>query len=199
MNASLLDACSSLPTIADGMLKSEPSVDNIHGIIGCENFETSSDPSPEDESNTTVLRFLGCYQSIIPKISQEKQVYHSSRLFDEWEILLIELGRLIDGWAGPGTIAPSLKIMRDIEEVVPLIQSIARPPAVEVDEGDGYVTLRWTSPNGDTFVLIFNGKQEVIGVHTPNLGQGSNWKCKREERSLLERLDDIEVTGIIQG
>jgi hypothetical protein len=90
--------------------------------------------------------------------------------------------------------------MIDIEGVASIVRIVARVPDIEVDESDGYVTMRWSASNRDTFALIFNGKHEVIGVHTPIQGHGCHWKCfEKDENKLLERLADTKVSSIIRS
>jgi hypothetical protein len=112
-----------------------------------------------------------------------------------------ELGRLEAGWAGPGSLAPSDQAIRDFELVAPLLPLATVPPSVEVDESDGYISMRWRrTPGGASFTLVFNGKREVMG----NLASGNTmyepWKLSiKDEATIAIKLDHSDVRQAISG
>ncbi|MHA6288090.1 hypothetical protein [Maricaulis sp. CAU 1757] len=75
-----------------------------------------------------------------------------------FERTLKDLGRLVDGWAGEGSLAPSEAILLELETVaVGAIPNDCALPEVEVEDDTGAVTLRWTSENRDKQISMFLG------------------------------------------
>jgi hypothetical protein len=82
----------------------------------------------------------------------------------ELERLQRDLDRLQDGWAGPGSRAPSDKAKRNVERLLSILPDIAHVPEVEVDEDGGDITLRW--PGATTLAFVLRGNDRVLIVKT---------------------------------
>lgn len=80
------------------------------------------------------------------------------------QVLVRELARLTVGWAGPGTVPPSDRVIHDILHVASCLPSGISLPEAEVDPDDGSVVLRWFSSDmSQSFSLTFLGRGEVTG------------------------------------
>lgn len=91
------------------------------------------------------------------------------------ETVIRELARLAPGWAGPGSIAPTGRLLREILNVIVSLPFRTNPPETEVDPDDGAVVLRWSNTsNTQSFSLTFLGRGEVTGFLT---GEPA-WKLK---------------------
>lgn len=82
----------------------------------------------------------------------------------ELERLQRDLDRLQDGWAGPGSIAPSDQAKRNVERLLSILPGIAHVPEVEVDEDCGDITLRW--PGAKTLAFVLRENDRVLIVKT---------------------------------
>jgi hypothetical protein len=110
-----------------------------------------------------------------------------------------ELGRLESGWAGPDSLAPSDQAISDFELIAAMLPLDTVPPLVEVDESDGYISLRWRRvPDGTSFTLVFNGKSEVIGNLATANTTYEPWKLSiRDEATIAVKLDHDDVRQAI--
>jgi hypothetical protein len=112
---------------------------------------------------------------------------------DDWSVeadrIVRDLGRLQSGWAGPNSCAPLAQAIDDFEIVANMLPPNTAAPLVEVDDDDGYITLRWrASGRGGSFALVFNGKHDVIGTMSPTSGY-LPWK--------LNVANDAQITAMV--
>lgn len=119
---------------------------------------------------------------------------------DAADRIIVELGRLSPGWAGPGTHPPLREAIADLATAAGYLPSQTLPPEVEVDDDDGYITLCWWAPDESaSFALIFNGKGEVIGTHSKIGGESiPPWKyAVGEESKIVREIGNHEVQRLI--
>ncbi|MCP1931788.1 hypothetical protein [Bradyrhizobium elkanii] len=111
-----------------------------------------------------------------------------------------ELGRIKDGWAGPGTVAPSATMLADVEAVVAHLLANAKMPSIEVDEEDGSVALRWVAASrNQSFSLVFRGNGKVSGVlATIDPPRSKSWSLTvNDEIQIASRLDEQAARQLI--
>ncbi|MGY4237295.1 hypothetical protein ACVIIW_006242 [Bradyrhizobium sp. USDA 4449] len=111
-----------------------------------------------------------------------------------------ELGRIKDDWAGPGTVAPSKRVLSDVEAVAMRLPSNLKMPAIDVDEEDGSVAIRWVAENRSrSFSLVFRGNGKVSGVlATIEPPRSSSWSLGvGEEIKIALKLEDSLVRQLI--
>lgn len=104
----------------------------------------------------------------------------------ERERLLADLGRLQDGWAGPGTVAPSSETFRDVQLALNALDRRARSPSIEVDTEDGATTLCWQT-DGEAFSLIASGNGTITGVLSPYRPEYAPWTLPAGESEKIAR------------
>ncbi|NTG09279.1 hypothetical protein [Rhizobium rhizogenes] len=93
------------------------------------------------------------------------------------ENLVRELGRLVNGWDGPESIAPSERVLLDIQQVAASLPSKTRAPEAEVDPDDGTVILRWLNEDASrSFSLTFMGRGNVTGFYSAENSPEPAWK-----------------------
>jgi hypothetical protein len=120
-------------------------------------------------------------------ISVPPVVYSALRgVYGELERAQRELERLQDGWAGPGTVAPSERTKQDVERLLTIFSEITRAPEVEVDEESGHVTLRWSGAITLAFVLRGNGKVLVINTDVSDrpVVKSRTFEIQKDEASI---------------
>ncbi len=88
-------------------------------------------------------------------------------LYEGWSgplgLAIHELGRLPDGWAGQGSRAPSPSILLDIQFLNAFLPQGVVTPEVEVDQDDGFVSLRWLDENAaNSLTIAFFGGHRII-------------------------------------
>lgn len=71
------------------------------------------------------------------------------------ERIVLELGRLREGWDGPGSIAPNDKLVKDVDLALQSLPPHTVEPELEVDSSDGSATIRWEA-NDRTRSVVFN-------------------------------------------
>jgi hypothetical protein len=76
--------------------------------------------------------------------------------------LTTEIGRLNDGWDGPGSAAPSEDASRSLMALAHALPAQTQEPEADVDSSDGSVALRWTAhDNLSTFSLRLDGQRII--------------------------------------
>ncbi len=116
--------------------------------------------------------------------------------------VVLELGKLKDGWAGEGSIAPSKATIKDVGAVLDLLPINAAMPLVEVEEDDGTVSLRWLASDGQrSFSLVCRGAGRVTGVvATIDPPRSSPWSADiSDEVKIASKLEEQIASGIFAG
>jgi hypothetical protein len=111
-----------------------------------------------------------------------------------------ELGRIKDGWAGPDTVAPSKAVLDDVETVAMRLPSNLKMPAIDVDEEDGSVAIRWLAEDRSrSFSLVFRGNARVSGVFaTIEPPRSVSWSLGvAEEVQIASKLEENLVRQLI--
>ncbi len=76
-----------------------------------------------------------------------------------------EVGRLGDGWLGPGSVAPRASVTLDVQFLAASLPLATRTPQVELDPSDGEVKLAWRSadePRSLAISMMGDGKARII-------------------------------------
>jgi hypothetical protein len=110
------------------------------------------------------------------------------------------LGRLKDNWAGPGSVAPTDKIIQQVSSVVGHLPSLSKMPSIEVEDDDGTVSLRWVAlDRKKSFSLVFRGKGRVTAIFaTAEPPASKAWSAEvTDEISLAGKLDEPHIREII--
>jgi hypothetical protein len=116
--------------------------------------------------------------------------------------IVSELGRIKDGWAGEGTVAPAAQTISDVEMAVERIPVSAKMPAIEIDEEDGTVALRWVAEDrSSSFSLVFRGNGRATGViATIDPPRSSTWGfAVSEEIQIAKQFDEPMVRQLTVG
>jgi hypothetical protein len=111
-----------------------------------------------------------------------------------------ELGRVKDGWAGPGTVAPSKRVLADVETVAMRLPLNLKTPTIDIDEEEGSVALRWIAADKESsFSLVFRGNGKVLGVlATIEPPRSVSWSLGvREEVQIAFKLEENLVRNLI--
>lgn len=119
---------------------------------------------------------------------------------DTLERIIQEIGRLPDNWDGPGSITPSDKMVRDVENVLQALPAQTVEPELEVDSSDGSVTVRWISADfSRSFALSFAGNARVtlVGSALGGLPPVTINCSTREETRVLDFLEDSGFKDIV--
>lgn len=78
-----------------------------------------------------------------------------------------DLERLKDGWAGPGSVAPSSAVLADLDRVLAELPEHYDIPEVEVDPDSGHVTLRWQAQGAqEALAFVISGSRQVLAITT---------------------------------
>tara|TARA_R110000868_G_scaffold411715_1_gene707932 strand:- start:701 stop:1315 length:615 start_codon:yes stop_codon:yes gene_type:complete len=76
---------------------------------------------------------------------------------------IMELGRLVDGWCGEGSVAPGRQTLYSLLSIARYLPDDTRYPDIEVDEEDGALTLRWENPKGALALFVGkSGRSQLI-------------------------------------
>lgn len=116
--------------------------------------------------------------------------------------VVLELGKLENGWAGKGSAAPSRKIIEEIAAVMDLLPKNIAMPSIEVEEEDGMVSLRWIAVNGQrSFSLTCQGTGRVTGVvSTVDPPLSKPWSAAvSDDVKIALKLEDQIASGIFAG
>lgn len=111
-----------------------------------------------------------------------------------------DLSRLVEGWAGEGSVAPSDEVIRDLLSVLTLLPPEVVEPDTEVDPDDGSVVLRWLNADATaSFSLTFFGKGEVSG-YLSSASRMPAWKYRVSDTpQLTGKLTSEEVFDLVTG
>lgn len=118
------------------------------------------------------------------------------------EKLILELGRMQDGWDGPDTVAPSIAAQRDFEATLTAFPKNANEPELEVDGSTGAISVRWWSAQRDrSLVLNFVGDGncmlmcfDINGTPVPPQIFPAS-----DETRLLDMLDEQHAMALISS
>jgi len=125
----------------------------------------------------------------------------SSRQNFVLKILLQNLGRISENWAGPETRGPSDSVIKDLKLALGSLPAGSKMPETEVDPDDGTVVLRWADISNDaTFSLTFVGCGEVTGFLLEQ-SPCPAWKLdiRKDILRLRHKLNDGTVSNLITG
>jgi hypothetical protein len=81
------------------------------------------------------------------------------------------LGRMVDGWAGPGSVAPTTEILEEVQEFTPILPLRTRIPEIEVEPGDGEVKLAWRASSQPRSLAVAFSGDGVARVLQANLDE----------------------------
>lgn len=113
-----------------------------------------------------------------------------------------ELGRIKDGWAGAGSIAPTTQAVNDVESVMGRLPIASKMPAIEIDEEDGMISLRWlANDRNSSFSLVFRGNGRVttvIATIDPPRSAPLSFAVT-EEIKIASKFDEPAVDQLIVG
>lgn len=125
-----------------------------------------------------------------PQASQISELHISS--------VSARLDRLKDGWAGPGSVAPSQGVIDDVAlACVAIYQAANLEPEVEVDE-DGTVVLEWRRGQR-AFCLTFLGNRRLVGTISPWTEGYGPWQAQvSDELLILSKLEDPAVESFVR-
>ncbi|RXH15150.1 hypothetical protein EAS54_18865 [Bradyrhizobium guangzhouense] len=113
-----------------------------------------------------------------------------------------ELAKLADGWAGDGSVAPSIKVVRDVGLVLNQLPFKTRIPIVDIDEENGSVAVRWIADDRmKSFSLVFRGNGKVSGVlATIDPPRSKSWSFEvGEEVQIASKLEEPSVRHLIES
>jgi hypothetical protein len=115
-----------------------------------------------------------------------------------FESLLQRLGRLRDGWAGTGSIAPSATVLADLSSLATALQGVRSEPSAEVDI-DGTISLIWDREDG-SFSMTVTGNGRVVGTLSPYTPAYAPWSFDvTDERAVSEKLEEFELSRFISA
>jgi len=112
---------------------------------------------------------------------------------------------LANGWAGPGSLAPSAAVVRDALRLADLLPRGTSLPDVEVDDSTGHVSLIWWDESRRiTFALSLTGSEHVIGTMSGPKGttfaKYQPWRAALSDYTLIEQcLADYRVVLLLRG
>ncbi|RYZ82453.1 MAG: hypothetical protein EOP06_21635 [Proteobacteria bacterium] len=125
--------------------------------------------------------------------------YLASNRSNGRERIVADLGRLKDGWAGPGSKAPKATVIRDIERIFSAFENDTSLPNVEVDGEDGTAVMYWQIDR-NAFSLMINGDGKISGVLSPSRHDYKVWTVSSSEtEKLARRLADSVIAHLIKG
>lgn len=115
-----------------------------------------------------------------------------SSVFDR---LLVELGRLKEGWEGEGSVAPSAKTLRDVEQALSVLPASTREPEVEVDSSDGSISFRWWSQDlskSATLSFLGNGTAFIFAMNRNGATKPPAIVSVTDELGILDAIEDLQ-------
>lgn len=144
-------------------------------------FDQTEIPSGILYSTLSALRIVGTGSSRWTRaLTLDEHKHETRRVYTRpamAENLVRELGRLVSGWDGPDSVAPSERVLLDIQQVAASFPSTTRAPEAEVDPDDGTVILRWLNEGATrSFSLTFMGKGSVTGFYSAENSAEPAWK-----------------------
>lgn len=153
--------------------------------------EGNSPPSANPKAGSNVVA-LDPYRADF----QSKLTGWSAKL----EKLILEVGRMQDGWDGPDTVAPPIAAQRDFEATLTAFPKDALEPELEVDGSTGAISVRWWSAERNRcLVLNFVGDNNCMLMRfdinaapvPPQIFPAT------DETRLLDLLDDPQTKALI--
>lgn len=111
-----------------------------------------------------------------------------TRVSDE---IIGELGRLQDGWAGDGSVAPPENVRRDVEAFLGVLTLTEKnAPSVEVDDETGNVTFFWMIDFQQLISVDFFGDGHARCAY-------SNRDASKSFRARIHLNDDRELVSFL--
>ncbi len=111
--------------------------------------------------------------------------------FNAQDHIVTELARLVNGWGGPETLAPSASIQNDVGRVVSMLNiSTDTMPEVHIDD-DGATSLIWANDGSHLLSLEFFGKGYVACAFSHE----DQTKCLFEK---IDISDEIGLAGFLE-
>lgn len=113
-------------------------------------------------------------------------------------LLVRDLGRLSNGWCGEDSVAPTERVLLDIQQVLSLVAGEIKVPETEVDPDDGMVVLRWSGEGYTaTFSLTFPGTGYVTG-YLSKAEKVPAWRYRTDDVLAIARhISSDEVASLI--
>jgi len=108
------------------------------------------------------------------------------------ERLIIEVGRIQDGWDGPGSLAPSSSVQRDFEAALGVLPGSTAEPEIEIDGSTGSITVRWMNEiAASAAVLTFMGDGHciIMDFNPARAGSAPIICAVHDETKILDMLD----------
>jgi hypothetical protein len=117
----------------------------------------------------------------------------------EVDRIVVELGRLDEGWASEEALVPSPQAIKDFEKVANLLPHNTKMPEIEIDDG-GSLNIRWLDlSNRRSFSLIFKGNGRVIATFSPS-GNYQPWDLDVfRELDILKKISEKIIISVICG
>ncbi len=101
--------------------------------------------------------------------------------------LMVELGRLEDGWDGPGSTAPRDEITKSLLAVTQALPPNTVEPEAEVDSSDGSIALRWFSRDNTSTLSVRLIDQNIICTFSQISGKPQGAMFSRDQVTLMAR------------
>ncbi len=157
-------------------------------------------------SDVTISGVMKAYREII-RLSTTNAIWSSGvgrHIAFGWsnilERIIVEIGRLRDGWDGTGSLAPSPKVLRDVEAALSVLPVNTRDPEVEVDSSDGSVSIRWESEDFSRMLSLSfpdNGKAIVVAL-SRNQPPKKPYICDvADEVRILDAIEQLDGLDIL--
>jgi hypothetical protein len=109
--------------------------------------------------------------------------------------ILDEVARLKDGWDGSGGKRPSEPTVATLQQLLPLIPMDAVVPDVEVDGGEGLISLRWYSHDNSSVVSLAALEDKVTGVLSARDLPSFGWELAiTKERELAKAIETLLIS-----
>lgn len=115
------------------------------------------------------------------------------------DAILSDLGRLVDGWSGPESKAPSENVRQDVTKVLSALSlTDDNLPEVEVDDDDGSVTLVWPISDDEILTIDFTGSGKAFCTYTHRDSRHSQFKSISADNdlALTAFLDSLNLEGL---
>nr|WP_295888660.1 hypothetical protein [uncultured Devosia sp.] len=107
--------------------------------------------------------------------------------------ILGDLGRLVDGWNGQGTVAPSAAVQADVADVLSVI-NLAEAPEVHVDD-DGVTSLIWMVDERLASLEFFGNGKVVCTIADPDPAE--SWSKKYDVTDDVGIVGSLELAGVL--
>lgn len=98
-----------------------------------------------------------------PLFDQSVDEARATEVPSPWEAVQRDLISLQTDWEGTEHTAPSEQALRDLDTVISVLPMNAVMPDVEIDDGNGEITLAWRNLGGNQFIsIVIPGNQSVM-------------------------------------